>query len=344
MSELCRFLSDELGRFARRREAIPRALTRVTVRSSFNLRRWRAEFDFSDGPDWNLLLPEELVDRQIHNELLAFAPATRAAAETNLTAYLAGEYSRMYEDQAMVRVVRVERDRVRELYRLDAPAAAIHAAREQLEELARHVREYHYVPPQYLGVDVGTEPSTTTIATSTRSDTLTLDTVREAYQRIGNPTAGEIRRRFGEMRVDLRPGAVNYAYPRGTVFLDPGEGWVDPAAEAKGLELLKRWLSTEQLASYEAQRHFEVRGSASGKRYRINHGRQMNIDELDGKGAKVCGWCFLPQGGLVAGDCMLAQKIALETDEPAALKVANRIGGGVGGAILNRVIWAGVDS
>jgi hypothetical protein len=36
------------------------------------------------------------------------------------------------------------------------------------------------------------------------------------------------------------------------------------------------------------------------------------------------GWCFVPRGQLVPGDVMLAQKIALETNETAALAVANR--------------------
>jgi hypothetical protein len=36
----------------------------------------------------------------------------------------------------------------------------------------------------------------------------------------------------------------------------------------------------------------------------------------------VTGWCFVPRGPLVAGDVMLAQKIALETDESGALAVA----------------------
>jgi hypothetical protein len=36
------------------------------------------------------------------------------------------------------------------------------------------------------------------------------------------------------------------------------------------------------------------------------------------------GWCFVPEGSLVAGDVMLAQKIALETSEYAALAVARR--------------------
>src|SRR5712692_8660886 len=46
--------------------------------------------------------------------------------------------------------------------------------------------------------------------------------------------------------------------------------------------------------------------------------------ELDGAGCPCIGWCFAPKGYLVAGDVMLAQKIALETDERGALNVANK--------------------
>ena len=94
--------------------------------------------------------------------------------------------------------------------------------------------------------------------------------------------------------------------------------------EARGLELLKEWLSPEQFAQYAAKRHFDVTGCHSGKRYRISHGTTMNIYELDGAGRPRVGWCFAPKGYLVAGDVMLAQKIALETDERGALAVANR--------------------
>jgi hypothetical protein len=48
-----------------------------------------------------------------------------------------------------------------------------------------------------------------------------------------------------------------------------------------------------------------------------------NIHELDGAGRPCVGWCFAPKGSLAAGDVMLAQKIALETDERSALTVAN---------------------
>jgi hypothetical protein len=94
--------------------------------------------------------------------------------------------------------------------------------------------------------------------------------------------------------------------------------------EARGLDLLKEWLSPEQFAQYDAKSYFEVTGCHSGKRYRISRGTSMNIHELDSAGRPRVGWCFAPKGYLVAGDVMLAQKIALETDERGALAVANR--------------------
>lgn len=107
--------------------------------------------------------------------------------------------------------------------------------------------------------------------------------------------------------------------------VDPKATRARKRAESRGLKLLKQWLSPAQREQYQTQQFFEVTGCDTGARYRIRHGTQMNIEQLDEKGRKVCGWCFLPEGGLVAGDVMLAQKIALETNERAALKVANRI-------------------
>ena len=48
----------------------------------------------------------------------------------------------------------------------------------------------------------------------------------------------------------------------------------------------------------------------------------MNVDQLDSKGRWVCSWCFFPKGQIVTGDIMLAQKIALELDETATLRIA----------------------
>ena len=95
-------------------------------------------------------------------------------------------------------------------------------------------------------------------------------------------------------------------------------------AEQRAYALLKEWLSPEQIAQLELHGYFEVRGSHSGTCYRIRRERNMNIDELDGEGSRVAVWCFGPRGYLPLGDNMLAQKIALETDEQAALAVANR--------------------
>ena len=95
-------------------------------------------------------------------------------------------------------------------------------------------------------------------------------------------------------------------------------------AEQKARALLRAWLSPEQARQYNSQKHFEVIGSDTGTRYRIRHGNAMNIDQLDAAGNKVCGWCFIPEGELAAGDCMLAQKIALETFETKALAIANQ--------------------
>ena len=94
--------------------------------------------------------------------------------------------------------------------------------------------------------------------------------------------------------------------------------------EQRGLKLLREWLSQEQLAQFDANNYFEVIGCHSGKRYRICHGNGANIVELDDHARPTTGWCFVPGEHLVAGDVMLAQKIALETDERGALEKANK--------------------
>jgi len=93
--------------------------------------------------------------------------------------------------------------------------------------------------------------------------------------------------------------------------------------ELRGRKLLREWLSPEQLAQYDAHNCFEVTGCHTGKRYRIRHGMGANVFELDDTGRPRAGWCFVPKDYLVAGDVMLAQKIALETDERSTLAVAN---------------------
>src|SRR6516165_10038138 len=98
----------------------------------------------------------------------------------------------------------------------------------------------------------------------------------------------------------------------------------DNTSDARGLRLMRRWLSPDQRAEFDDKGTFEVVGCNSGKRYRIYRGAAQNVFEMDDAGQpKVC-LCFMPSGELVAGDVMLAQKIAFATNANGALPVANR--------------------
>jgi hypothetical protein len=94
--------------------------------------------------------------------------------------------------------------------------------------------------------------------------------------------------------------------------------------EARSRRLLRDWLSPEQRAQFDANNYFEVTGSHTGRRYRVQYGTLSNVVELDVTGKPAIGWCFVPDRALAAGDVMLAQKIALETDEAAVLALAHR--------------------
>ena len=94
--------------------------------------------------------------------------------------------------------------------------------------------------------------------------------------------------------------------------------------EVRGRRLLRQWLSERQLAQFDARNFFDVIGGHTARRYRIYYANVANVEELDKVGRPIVRYCFIPKGDLVPGDVMLAQKIALETDELAALAVANR--------------------
>jgi hypothetical protein len=96
-------------------------------------------------------------------------------------------------------------------------------------------------------------------------------------------------------------------------------------SEVRARRLLREWLSPDQRAQFDAKGYFEVTGSHTGRRYRIHYGTVSNVLELGDEMQPKTGWCFVPEHALVAGDVMLAQKIALETDEAAVLAIANRV-------------------
>jgi hypothetical protein len=80
-----------------------------------------------------------------------------------------------------------------------------------------------------------------------------------------------------------------------------------------------------QLKQFERSGHIEVTGGDTARRYRIRRGHQMNVELLDMNGRRFCCLCFRPEGTLATADVMLAQKIALESFEVEALKVANKV-------------------
>jgi hypothetical protein len=84
--------------------------------------------------------------------------------------------------------------------------------------------------------------------------------------------------------------------------------------EGRGLILLNEWLSAGQRAQFDSFGYFDVIGSESRQHYRIRYGCATNVYKLADDGSAMYGRCFVPRGGLVPGDIMLAQKIALETD------------------------------
>jgi len=93
-------------------------------------------------------------------------------------------------------------------------------------------------------------------------------------------------------------------------------------AHERGIQFLTQNLSPTQREQYERHGYFDVIGGETTKRYRIHHGNQMNVEQLDQNGRRTRLLCFMPRGGLPVGDIMLAQKTALELFESDAVRVA----------------------
>jgi hypothetical protein len=89
---------------------------------------------------------------------------------------------------------------------------------------------------------------------------------------------------------------------------------------ARGLDLLLKFLSPVQTREFKETNSFIVVGSHSKRCYRIHHAQYYNVENCEDG---IC-YCFLPSdAGICIPDVMLAQKIMLESDEHAAMLVAN---------------------
>ena len=91
----------------------------------------------------------------------------------------------------------------------------------------------------------------------------------------------------------------------------------------RSMRLLMGNLTRSQREQLARDHCFYVVGGDSGRRYRIEHGNSLNIEEFDDSGKRVMKWCFLPEGNLPTGDVLLAQKIALELFETETKEIAN---------------------
>jgi hypothetical protein len=142
------------------------------------------------------------------------------------------------------------------------------------------------------------------------------DVVDKEHHRLRQPRAEPVH-------ADRPSSLHNWWIPRWARHLLPSNLFADRDTNAHGVRLLIENLSQVQRDQYKRRGYFEVTGGGTGKRYRIRKSYQMNVEELSSNGTRMSLLCFMPKGGLVLADVMLAQKLALELFELEALAIAN---------------------
>src|SRR5437762_13832999 len=79
----------------------------------------------------------------------------------------------------------------------------------------------------------------------------------------------------------------------------------DKDTQKLGIRFLTKNLSPAQRQQYKRHGYFDVIGGDTGKHYRIRHGSQMNVEQLDRNGRRNQLWCFVPRGEHPVGDILL---------------------------------------
>lgn len=310
------------------------SLARVSTERLFQRSEIGFKAEFSNGLQRDWLIEEHRFSEQGRRDVL------HPSVELELRSL----YSRLYEDHLIELDVRVAREAYVGVISTTSDPEARRAAARMFDNTERMIRETHRgrsqswmfgldrargddriamaIRPQLRGRRVDLE-ITDDVVVADYSYTTTVMPIAE-NNRLTAIQVQAMTEMMRQMSVDHDAMIREYFNLTGLpgTWLNGDVG--DEKAQQKGLALLKDWLTPQQRADYECFNWFEVKGGATGKRYRIKHGRQQNIEELDERGCPVAGLCFLPEGQLVAGDVMLAQKIALETNERGALAVANR--------------------
>ena len=94
-------------------------------------------------------------------------------------------------------------------------------------------------------------------------------------------------------------------------------------ARKKADEILRRCLTAAQRAEYEKERRFSLIGQSGERRYRINHGRAGNVEEVNEAGQVLKRICCHPREAVPDEDTMLAQMLHLQHNEEEFLRTAN---------------------
>jgi hypothetical protein len=246
-------------------------------------------------------------------------------------------FGEMAEDWRVRSMCAAQEAALLEAVRANAPQMQIQQLAMTLATMQEHARRYHR-DSQMAAVSRVDERRTATEVRLRRAEQVLR--LGHEMRGIGDLTAEQARLAQDhlqraiyerEMAIFRIPGfGYNDWYDNSYTFTVHGFDGYEPGSEEareRGMALMRAHLTPDQWGQYESTKSFDVVGGKSGKTYRISHGRQMNIHELDKKGRKKQGWCFLPSGGLVTGDVMVGQKYALELYEEEALKKANPFDG-----------------
>lgn len=94
-------------------------------------------------------------------------------------------------------------------------------------------------------------------------------------------------------------------------------------AQERARKLFLEVLDTEQRQTFEKAQKFYLIGS-DGERYEVDCTKHhQNVYQVDKEGKRKVGYCAYATGGVPLSDNHIVQKLLLETDAKAFLKVAN---------------------
>lgn len=96
-------------------------------------------------------------------------------------------------------------------------------------------------------------------------------------------------------------------------------------AKTRAEALLEETLSEDQRDELKRERYFTVESKTSKRRYRVRAGMGChgNIEEVDEQGRALSNICCAPRGSMPEADALVGQKLWLEYDDEAFLRVAN---------------------